>query len=353
MNIKRYLDSGYIDIKSILDFAKKNGVAFLFLVGGRGCGKTYSTLQHMIDTDTKFIYMRRKQSQADLINKEAFSPFKAINANRKTPIITDAVTKYSSGFYYSVYDSEKQKYVADGDAIGYTCALSTIANMRGFDVTDCDYLIYDEFIPEKHEGKIKNEGLAFLNAYETIARNRELQEREPLRVLCLANAFDMGNAIYETLGLIDIVDRMEQSGYLYHLDKKRGILILSFEDSTISERKADTALYRAARGTEYYDMAIGNKFVFEEKTNIKNFPLKEFTLYVSVAGLHIYRHKSMNLYYVTDTKQGSTKQVYGGTDIEIIRYKQECPDVWDSYIFNTLYFDRYAVELRFKSLYRR
>jgi hypothetical protein len=40
--------------------------------------------------------------------------------------------------------------------IGYTCALSTLSNMRGFDASDIQLLICDEFIPEKHERLLKN-----------------------------------------------------------------------------------------------------------------------------------------------------------------------------------------------------
>ena len=45
-------------------------------------------------------------------------------------------------------------------------ALSTVSNLRGFDMSDCTLLIYDEFIPEPHERPLKNEAAALFNAYE-------------------------------------------------------------------------------------------------------------------------------------------------------------------------------------------
>ena len=50
-----YLDSGYANIAYILS----KGVTFNFVIGGRGTGKTYGALQHIINNDIKFALMRR------------------------------------------------------------------------------------------------------------------------------------------------------------------------------------------------------------------------------------------------------------------------------------------------------
>ena len=148
--------------------------------------------------------MRRTQAQADLINKSDFSPFKPVCDDKHIEITTAPVSKYNA------------KFIKDEVVIGYTCALSTIANMRGFDASDVKLLIYDEFIPERHERPIKSEGSAFLNAYETMNRNRELKGKRPLTVLCLANAFDIANPIFLELGLVGIAEKMKQNGLRFH-----------------------------------------------------------------------------------------------------------------------------------------
>lgn len=348
-----YLKSGYVDINSILNFAKENEACFIFIVGGRGTGKTFSTLKHLIDEKSLFVYLRRKQTQVDIINKQDFSPFTPIAKMMKKEIVSTPITKFNAGFYFGEYDTEKEKFIPVGDPICYTAGLTTIANLRSIGIVDdCKYLVYDEFIPEKHENRLKNEALAFLNCYETINRNRELQkDGKPLTCICLANAMDIGNAIYEELKLVDIADAMERKDHSYYLDKDRGLLLIRLAHSPISTMKKKTALYRLSEGSSFYQMGVENYFAFEEKGKVKNFPITEFSLYAQIADVYIYRHKSSNLYYVSTHKSGTTKNRYLNTSVEIARFKLECPDVWSAYIFNELYFDRYATKLKFMSLY--
>ena len=165
-----YLDNGYLDIEKILNYK----VPFNFIVGGRGTGKTYGALKTAYLNEIRFILMRRTQAQCDLINKPEFNPYKTICADLSLDISVKPISKYNAKIYENIgEDAEK--------TLGYTCALSTISSLRGFDASDCILLVYDEFIPEKHERALKHEGAAFLNAYETINRNRELQGRDPCR----------------------------------------------------------------------------------------------------------------------------------------------------------------------------
>jgi hypothetical protein len=194
MNI--YQDSGYIDIRKILSL----GLPFIFLVGGRATGKTYGSLKVVIEDDIRFIYMRRTQTQADLINKPEFSPYKSLNTDLGWNIGTESISKYNAGFYRQV--EEDGRMISQGSPLGYTCALSTVSNIRGFDASDVELQIYDEFIPEKHERPIKEEGKALLNSYETINRNRELNGKKPVQLLCMANANDLANPVFMELGLV-------------------------------------------------------------------------------------------------------------------------------------------------------
>ena len=122
----------------------------------------------------------------------------------------------------------------DDKILGYTAALSTISNMRGFDASDVEMLIYDEFIPEKHERTLKHEATAFLNAYETINRNREMQGKKPLQVLALANAMDLANPIFLELGIVNNIERMLDKGRSnIYLDRDRGLLVAICSNSPI------------------------------------------------------------------------------------------------------------------------
>ena len=128
--MKIYDSSGYVNVRGILD----EGYPFNFLVGGRGTGKTYTTLKVAREDERLFMLMRRTQSQADLISKPEFSVFKPLNEDLQWNVMVKSISKYNSMFYTD-----------DGETIhpvGYTCALSTISNMRGFDASDIQLLMH-------------------------------------------------------------------------------------------------------------------------------------------------------------------------------------------------------------------
>ena len=303
-----YLDNGYLNIEQILSY----GVPFNFIVGGRGTGKTYGTLKTAYIENKRFILMRRTQAQCDLINKPEFNPFKALNNDTGSNAVVKSISKYNAKI---VEESEE-----DERLLGYTCALSTIANMRGFDASDVELLIYDEFIPEKHERAIKNEGSAFLNAYETINRNREIKGDKPLQVLCLANAFNIANPIFLELGLVGRCEKMKNSGQEIFIDKERGVCVVLLQKSKISKAKADTALYRLSSGS-YTDMALSNDFVYNNADNIKSMALKEFKLLCTVGEISIYKHKSKRLFYVSEHRTG-TAPIYKSDEVNLQRYRK-------------------------------
>lgn len=303
-----YLDNGYLNIEQILSY----GVPFNFIVGGRGTGKTYGTLKTAYIENKRFILMRRTQAQCDLINKPEFNPFKALNNDTGSNAIVKSISKYNAKIVEETEEDER--------ILGYTCALSTIANMRGFDASDVELLIYDEFIPEKHERAIKNEGSAFLNAYETINRNREIKGEKPLQVLCLANAFNIANPIFLELGLVGRCEKMKNVGQEIFIDKERGVCVVLLQKSKISKAKADTALYRLSSGS-YADMALSNDFVYNNSDNIKSMSLKEFKLLCTVGEISIYKHKSKRLFYVSEHRTG-TAPIYKSDEVNLQRYRK-------------------------------
>ena len=303
-----YLDNGYLNIEQILSY----NVPFNFVVGGRGTGKTYGALKTAYENDIRFMLMRRTQAQCDLINKPEFNPFKVLNTDLKINAKVKSISKYNAKIVEETEETEK--------ILGYTCALSTIANMRGFDASDVRLMIYDEFIPERHERAIKNEGSAFLNAFESINRNRELQNKPPLQVMCLANAFNIANPIFLELGLVGRCEKMKNAGQEIFIDKERGVLLVLLQNSRISKAKANTALYKLSSGS-YSDMALSNDFVYNNTDNIKSMALKEFKLVCTVGEISIYKHKSKRLFYVSEHRTG-TAPLYKSDEVNLQRYRK-------------------------------
>jgi hypothetical protein len=336
MNI--YQDSGYIDIRKILSL----GLAFNFIVGGRATGKTYTSLETVIEDNIKFIYMRRTQSQADLINKPEFSPYKSLNRDFGWNIGTETISKYNAGFYNQV--KQDDAYISQGAPLGYTCALSTISNMRGFDASDVDLLVYDEFIAEKHERPLKNEGMAFLNAYETINRNRELNGRKPLQVLCLANANDLANSIFMELKLVRKAEQMRRKKQEVYIDRERSIGLFILDKSPISQQKKTTALYRLTGGSNFERMSLDNDFSGEDIGRIASRPLAEYRPIVSIGEITLYEHKSKRTFYISTHKTGSPI-TYGNGDAERARFRRIYQWIWDEYMENNIEFEEYLCEI--------
>lgn len=303
MNI--YLESGYLNIPAILQLNKP----FTFIVGGRGIGKTYGALKYIIEEKIPFMLMRRTQTQTDMINKPEFSPFKSIADDLDRDIAVSSNSKYSSIVYL------------DDEPLGYTCALSTISNMRGFDASNVKLLVYDEFIPERHERPIKGEGAAFLNAYETINRNRELppKNQPPLQCMLLANSFNIGNDIFMEMGLVNVAARMQRDGQEIYINNQTGVCLIMPNNSAISEAKAGTALYNATHDGTFSKMALANEFAYDPDDNIGTRPLKEYKPMVTVGGITIYKHKSDRGYYITEQDNGS-KVKYNTDPVDLKRF---------------------------------
>lgn len=324
--MKIYYENGYVNIGGILE----EGFPFNFIVGGRGTGKTYDALHDAIENNKKFMLMRRTQSQCDLVSKPEFSVFKPLNVDFGWNIESKKVSKYNSMFY----TQEAEQIIVHG----YSCALSTISNMRGFDASDIEELIYDEFIPEKHERLFSNEAEAVLNAYETMNRNRELKGKKPIQALFMANANDITNPLFEYLNLIRIADKMQKGGSERWTDEKRGIQLIMLHRSPISKKKSQTVLYNLTNGSEFSSMALANDFNVERQ-HIKSRPLVEYIPACKIGELCIYKHKSERKLYATTHQAGTFKKVYRTTDTDKMLYRSTFMHHYDLYIERCIDFE--------------
>ena len=189
---KIYTEDGWLNVPAVRSFMLRERLPFLFCVGGRATGKTYGALedvrQRALDGQGKFAYMRRTQTQADVAGSPIYCPVKSITQ--------DIFPDRSGKNLYQLIDKDKNVY-------GYIAALSTFSNLRGFDASEIDWIIFDEFIPESSERTMKNEGETFLNLYETVNRNRELKGKKPVFVLLMANSNQIAYSILLQLQLMN------------------------------------------------------------------------------------------------------------------------------------------------------
>lgn len=334
-----FTEQGYLDFNWIM----KDKNPFIFIVGGRGCGKTFGAIQYALREKRTFFFMRRTQTQIDMIRNDAFSPFKAVNES----ICVATISKGLTGVYYGTQD-QSGSWSPEGAPIGYMCALSTISNIRGFDASMVDLIIYDEFIGEAHERPIRNEGSAFLNAYETINRNRELNGAEPVQLLALANSNSLANPIFIELELVTPVEKMLRDGRTSYRNDQRGVSVYMVNHSPVLDAKSRTALYRLAGEGEFADMALSNKFTKEEMDHISTRDLKPYRLMCTVGEICVYKRKDNQDYYITGHKTGSTKNEYKASTMELKRFKRDQYFLWLAYLKGKIYFESYIQKVLFE-----
>lgn len=341
-----YTKEGYIDVAETL---KHDSSTFIFMVGARGIGKTFGFLKYLIDKQLKFIYMRRTQTQIDMIKSEELNPFKSLKTELGDAysFITRRVNKNITGIYHTVKD-ENGIEAPFGDPIGYMLALSTVSNIRGFDASDVDVLLYDEFISERHEKPIQSEGTAFLNAIETIGRNRELKGRKPLRVICLSNSSNLANPIFTELKIITAAEKMLQKKQDIRKMPERDLSIYILHDSPISKKKSKTSLYKlAGEDSDFSQMSLKNDFNKEFFGQVKSMSLQEYKPIVKVGELVIYKHKSKLLWYVSDHSSGKP-ETYDSSDVELKRFENDYYYLKTAYLNRHIFFESYIQQVLFE-----
>ena len=299
-----FLPSGYVNMRAVFELP----FTFIWIVGGRGTGKTYGALEYLLESNTRFMLLRRTASQAQIVQNPAMTPIKSVVNDHGWKYTVAPVVKGIGGIYEYQNTDGKDELIYP--AAGYIASLSTFANVRGFDASDIDAIFYDEFIKEEHEKGMKGEADALLNAYETMNRNRELQGRKPIKMVAASNSTDLANPYFVRLGLVTEFERMRQKGQMIRELPSRDTCIIDLQHSPISEQKRDTALYRMARNTEFASMALDNAFGVD-LGQYKSKSLKEYKPMLAVGELVVYRHKSRQEFYITPHRSGNPS--YYGT----------------------------------------
>lgn len=339
-----YLDSGFVNARVWFE----DPAPFVVALGGRGIGKTFGALDYLTgDGLQKHIYMRRTQAQIDACKIAELNPYKSVNDFRGRSFIMSAMGKYTAGVYKG---EEKDGAIKpSGAPAGLGIALSVFANIRGVDGLGYNVMLFDEFIKEAHERPFAREGDAFLNAYETLNRNRELQGKPPLKAVLLSNSNDLRSPILDALGVVDLIDRMNRRGKRHGTAADGAISIYLYPDSPISERKKTTALYKVANSEDFQSMALENKFSAANYENVKSCPIREYTPLVSVAGVTVYAHINNGTFYVVDGVKSPV--VYTTLPNDVRAFRRAYVYLYDALLRRQLYYASAPVKVRFERVF--
>lgn len=317
-----YLESGYLNIPKVNDYADKHGVSFILIIGKRQVGKTYGVLQFQLEKQHHFILMRRTSKELGLISRGVNSPFETIEGYQ------DRVN-----FIGSAEDSTMEMTLTDVDGdkvnektIGLAVALNTVANIRGFNGSPYSDLVYDEAIPEAHVYKIPHEGDAFLNAYMTINGNRELKGEKPLRAWLLANSNKLDCAILQALNITSVVEKMTVSGEEFRLLKDRGIMIFLPDSKKITAAHKETALFRAI-GTDnkFSKMALDNEFSYNDFSDVGRIDISQCKAIAHLGDISLFKVKGKSQLYVTDVIPQFDAPIYPNTEHFRNKFIKEFP----------------------------
>ena len=283
---------------------------FTFIVGGRGIGKTYDTIDRCVEKfPGHFMYLRNTREQFQESCGSFGNPFKRWAMDHDRDIVMRMEKSHAV-----VYETIADGVDSEVKIIGAGANLSTFENLRGVDLSDCSLICYDEFI--ENRTLTFDQFRAFTNMYETVNRNRELLGEDPLKVVLLSNAQRLGNPILRGFNLIPIIENMQKTGQRSYAN---GSIRIELPFSEVSEEKRETALYQATKGTSYNSEALDNNFVNDSFSGVKKVNLFEYTPIVAIDDIYIYKHKSEVLYYACSVPANVRK--YRSKDNFLVFYR--------------------------------
>lgn len=328
----------------IAEIAKRNDINFIIIIGKRQVGKTYNVLKLMIDTDARFLFMRRVKTELEMLEKNVNSPFEKIYPNK---IIFSKESDYTASI-------ERIDETPEGDTrtrIAMGVALSTIGNIRGFNGDLYDEWVFDEFIPEEQLFKVRNEKDTFLNAHTTVNGNRELEGRPCIRCWLLANSNNLNSGVLEALNISKEVERMSLRGEESRILKDRGIMILLPESKQIIEkRKKLGGLYKAIGGdSKFAKMAYENEFAYNDFSDVRGEPLREYNPFLTIGLLTIHLHKNAKRLYVTEKQRAKAKYTLTDSDSGINQFNRKFADIRTAYLNGRVFFQDMHVKNIFLS----
>ncbi len=336
------------------------------IVGGRHTGKTYSALKHYYTNNSRFMFIKRTIEDVKQITSKGqksnmnvdIAPFKSINNDLGCNIEAFPIVKGLGGFYPAL-DGE-----ISGSIVGYIMALSAGGKYKGSDFSDCDSIIFDEFIPQAWERVGRKEGEQLLDIYGTVARARVIRNKPELKLICLANAVDIYNPTCAALEIIDdisIMANMQKGNKTVTMyDDERGIFVRMLPmPEQMKQVEESTKFYNAMHETQWGAMAWDNEFSYNDFSCVKKIALKG---YHPVCKLH-YKKSDYFIYtndvliYMTSSRTNKDIETYNLNREKDIRrfYFEKCYDYIAAITEGRMYFKNYSMydmifnyKLRFK-----
>lgn len=263
-----YLPNGYIDVEKIRDMTR--ATPFVFIIGSRqGAGKTYGVTRSIIDHSETPVIVRRTKAERTKFANNQLSPFLRIDRS---------IIGVNDSDFTVLYRSDPEAENGLGPLFGYVIDLG-VASKRGFAINDFDSVFFDECVPEKYAGG-KNDitqAETFFNLLITLfsedSRFKTVSEHPKVWIIGNANNIDCG--VFRVFGITKTLERMLAKQQQVYISPQRAVSIFLADAPQNMEKRKQMPLMRIAESSEVKDMALQNKFIFDD-TGIRRFPLREF-----------------------------------------------------------------------------
>lgn len=344
----------YYDIRD--DVADYPDAWCYMIVGGRNTGKTYSALRYYYEQGQPAVFIKRHNKDIDLLCAGArigdkapafeldMSPYKPLNRDFGCSIKAFKIDDGIGAFYNTGEDGG-----AIGKPAGYLLSLFAVSKWKGFDLSECAAVIFDEFIPQNWDRQNRTEGEQLLELYKTVDRDRALRTGKELKLFCLANAVNVFNYTAEVLEVTDLVADMSihkiETCYL----EERGIFIRILETpEEMLKAEQNTGIYKAMQGTAWARMAFGNEFAYNDFTNIGKVALKGFRPLVELQHkqktFYIYYHSEKGLYYMGSARAACPARYDLNKEMDQRAFwYNECIDLLSASIDGRMKFEKYTM----------
>ena len=218
---------------------------FNYVVGARGCGKTYGAKDYVINRylryGEQFVYIRRYETELPQAEMRNF--------------FDDIAGKYHD----TDFSSGRGLFRINKAVAGWYIPLSKAAMLKSIPFPNVGLIIFDEFIIETGmHHYLPNEVRSFLECYSTISRDRDVP------VLFLSNAMTMSNPYFLYF------DVHFQPGQKVFLTEDISVEIL--KNPAFEQHMNETRFGRMIKGTEYGNYAVKNQFLLDTENFIEKLP---------------------------------------------------------------------------------
>lgn len=224
-----------------------------FVIGERGCGKTFNSkvavLKKFLKSGEQFIYIRRYKTELDTALSTFWNDL-----------------EYNGYFADHTLKVKKNKmlteFVCDNKVCGYAVPLSTANILKSTAFPNVKTIIYDEFLLDNGGTYryLKNEVTMMLDVIETVGRLRDIQ------VIFLGNALSVTNPYFAYWNL-ELPYNSE-----FRTFKDGAIVVNYIKNLKYREAKKKSRFGKLIDGTDFGRYAIDNQMLRDNNNFIEKKP---------------------------------------------------------------------------------